>query len=364
MERFKNIEILRIIGCLAIILLHMFSWMKTQHVFSDIYFYDKLMTMTSNGQKAVDLFFMLSGFFFAYKLNIAESFVDFFKKKIIRIYPTLLFCMLLVFFISLTGAFKFKFYSNIMDFLCLNGTSLVLTYGNMSVFWYVSAMLWTFALYLYLFKNFEKKKVNLFIFLTIFFCYTFIIHAKHGQINNHAQTFYNIFNIGMMRALGGIGLGYFIAEWYKDNIDFIKNLILSFKTRLVLTGLEFMCLYFIINNLMLHKLQYKNDMIFIVVFVCIIVLFILKQGFISKYLNCNFWSSISKYTYSLYMTHSIVIKTFKGLLYEPHPEIAYLHPYWILMLQIFVILILGIFTYHFVEKPSTKYLTEKYIKKG
>lgn len=65
MPKIKNIEFLRIIAILAIILLHIFHTRGGIHdVNFDIRFYDKFYKMTGNGQKGVDFFFILSGLFF------------------------------------------------------------------------------------------------------------------------------------------------------------------------------------------------------------------------------------------------------------------------------------------------------------
>ena len=97
MQKIKNIEFLRVIGCLAVVCLHLFNNARLHGLFDDITLYDKLFTMTRNGQKAVDLFFILSGFFFAWKLNIAETCLNFIKHKLIRLYPLLVFAILLSF---------------------------------------------------------------------------------------------------------------------------------------------------------------------------------------------------------------------------------------------------------------------------
>ena len=91
MKKFRNLELLRIIGCIAIILLHLFNNARLHGLFGNIRLYDKLFKMTSNGQKAVDLFFILSGFFFALKYNSSQSICEFLKKKIIRLYPVFIF---------------------------------------------------------------------------------------------------------------------------------------------------------------------------------------------------------------------------------------------------------------------------------
>ena len=64
MSKIRNIEFLRLIGCIVIICFHLFKNSRLHGLFADINLYDHLFKMTCNGQKAVDLFFILSGVFF------------------------------------------------------------------------------------------------------------------------------------------------------------------------------------------------------------------------------------------------------------------------------------------------------------
>ena len=352
MEKIKNIEFLRIIGCISIILLHFANY--SNPVF-DIPFYEKIYSITRNGQKAVDLFFILSGFFFAYTLNLKYNCWEFIKHKLIRLYPLMIFVTLLFFIVSLTGIIDFTFYDNILSLLCLNGTGLALKLGNTELFWYISAMLWVLLLFYFLRKNYEKKNVNLFIICLVFFCYSFLIHAKGGVINNNVQTFNRVFNVGMLRGLGGIGLGYLIGEWYKANSEIIKKKV-NFVQKLLYTGLEFVCLFFIINNLMLHKLHYKNHIIFIIVFAAVIILFLLRKGFISELLNNDICMHLSKYTYSFYMVHYFVIKSIIGYGKKYGFDFVYVHPVLYFVLILIAVTFSGVLTYHFVERPAAKYL--------
>ena len=361
MDKIKNIEFLRVIGCAAVILLHLFTKMHIGAL-DDIEIYNKLYGMTRNGNKAVDLFFILSGLFFCYKLNLKASMFDFIKNKVLRLWPVLIFVISLYFAASLFGAVKFDIYHHLLCFLGLNGTNLVLINGGSGVFWYVSAMLWVLAFYYYLLKNYEEKNVNLTIALIVFFSYGFIIHALKGGIYGQDKTFNNIYNIGMLRALGGIGAGYFIGLWYKNNFEAIKNFNYKIWHILALTFIEFISLYFIINNLMLHKLKFNNQIIFIIAFAAVIIAFLINKGFISRFLNKNWCVNVAKYTYSFYMTHIFIFNVFKNSIWKNHAEIIIAHPYLNLFITLALVFILGIFTYHFVEAPCARYFKNKNLK--
>ncbi len=280
-KKLKNIELLKIIGCIAIVFIHLFEKRILKYA-PDISLYQVLNYMTSDAAKAVELFFIISGFFFVYKLNLHQTIWEFLRKKIIRFWPVLIFLIVTSYFVSLTGIIKWDFYDNLMLLFGLSGTSLVLESGKISVspFWYVSAMLWVLLFFYYLFKNYEKKNVLLFISLLVFFVYSYLIHAQDGFIGHRTKTFQNIYNIGMMRAMGAIGIGCLIGEWYKNNEEKIQALALNIYQQVAITVIEFYCLYFIINYLILQKFLYGNQFIYIVIFALTLILFIIKKGFI------------------------------------------------------------------------------------
>lgn len=355
LEKIKNIEFLRIIGCLAVILLHYIIHCKTlSDSLINYAFYRHIYSMFCNGGKGVELFFILSGVFFTLTLNTQQSCFDFIKKKLIRLWPVLIFALCLAFIFSCFGFIKFHLYDNILTIFGLNGTALRFASGDVGVFWYVSAMLWTLLLLFYLRKYYKKENVNLFIALAISFCYSFLLHVKNGIIGEHVDTYYYVFNVGMMRAIGGIGIGYFIGEFYKDNVEKIKNYIPTLKTKLFFTLVEFMCLFFIINNLLLRRLKYNNQIIFVLVFALIILLFLVRKGYISQFLDKYNWECIAKYTYSTYVIHKLIFRVLTNSVWTTSWMIE--HPFVNIIGTLVLVIGLGIFTYHFVEQPAKNYL--------
>ena len=355
---FNQIEFLRIIGCIAIVLLHFCYGNGLGEFAGDDKFFRKAMSMTSSGQKAVDLFFIISGFFFAWTLNTEKTLCEFLQKKLIRLYPPFVFSILLFVIGAITAGIPFTFYQNIMDLLILNGTPLSIHKGNGIVFWYVSTLLWITTLFFYCRKHFSKPAVDLFIAAASFFSYAFIIHAKDGIINNHLQTFGYVFSCSMLRGFGGLGLGYFIGEWYKKYQQQISNLHFSWKFKAVFTVLEFICLYFIINNLMLHRPRFHNHLLFVISFAAIIILFLLKQGYISKLLERRIWIFLSRYTYSIYVTHYFVRDLFKFTIWRHHKDFVLACPPLSLAIPVIISIVLGVVTYHLIEKPMINILTD------
>ena len=245
MSKIKNLEFLRVVGCLAILTLHFcstagFGAYKSSEVFR------QLMSMTSSGQKAVDLFFILSGFFFALKLDVSQSLWSFIKKKLVRLYPPFIFTTLLFMVASWFCSLKFNVYQNVLDILGISGTPMGLGYGSVGLFWYVSTLLWVSAFFFYLRKYFSRHSTNLIIALLAFFSYAFIIQARKGSIANPAAIYGYVFSVAAMRGLGGIGIGYFIGEWYKFYQEKSTAPAIKLPGRLALTVLEGLCIFFII----------------------------------------------------------------------------------------------------------------------
>ena len=118
-----------------------------------------------------------------------------------------------------------------------------------------------------------------------------------------------------------------------------------------------------INNLLFHKIKFKNDMIFIFDFIAIIILFLLKKGYISQILNDSFLGNIStniaKYTYSVYMCHKLVFAILANSLWKYFSDEVYNHPILNIVYTLILVFIFAIFIYHFIEEPCTKYLKQK-----
>lgn len=366
MNKIKNIEFLRIIGTLSIVLHHMFRTTAYYNPNTNIELFRKMHFMTANGYLAVELFFILSGFFFVitYKENI--NIWNFIKKKLIRLYPVMIFTTLLFAIVALCGIGHFSFYDNILSLFFVYGTGINYkplkftfdTLANLDHLWYVTTMFWGLILLFYLHKIFNKKYINLIVSISIFISYFIIFNLCDGKI---CHFYHSQYDIGLLRAIGGLGIGYFIGNWYITNKDKLSNLKLNSKTKYLLTGLEFYGLYFIINNLILHHFKYNNNFIYIIFFIVTILLFLIKQGLISQFLSNDILPKLSKYCYSIYVTHMLIFMIVRNYMYKDFLNFTAQYPSIIMITSIILVILLGIFTYHCVEKNAIDYFKNKII---
>lgn len=359
-SRIKNLDFFKVVGCIAIVGLHLFVRSKGFGTYSEYLIFRKASQMAAHGYLAVELFFILSGFFFALNLDITKSLWQFLKKKLICFYPVLAFMLLLGYIgYAVFGLYDLSIYKLFLVLFGLNGTGLVKSgipwSSGGSQFWYVSAMLWVFALYFYLLKHYERKNVNLVLALLVFFSYSLLVNTDRFTVLPMLGLY---FKAGICRALGGIGIGYFIAQWYNNNKEYIKNLVLNIYQILFVTFLEFLCVFFIVNNLLFHKIKFDNDFIFVLVFTLAIVLFLYNKGFISRALNLNIFSFLAKYTYSIYMVHCFIIFNLHNSLWSKHKHFLFTHPMLNIVMTYILIIVFGVLVYHFIEKPAAKYLKE------
>lgn len=358
MERIKNIEFLRFLMIFDIVMFHFFNKDSVLlHLTQESNIYNFLgKTIGHSGQTCVDFFFIIAGFFLLMTYNKSITVIEFIQKKVIRLFPVILFLWIAYRMISYLGIVKFDFYSNLLSLFMINNIGLSLKHGCMAVTWYVSVLLAVSIFYFYIIKHFEKKYTDLFIILVSIIGYSFLVHAGKGHIAGHIYSVSYIFNLGIIRGLAGMGCGIIIANLYKEYKYSIDNFKPNFKSFLVYTAFEVYLFVFLINNLTFHRLSYNNDIILILYFIVLFSLFILKRGFLSKILESKLSEELGKYTYSIFLTHLFVIRVINFFYWKQHIYLVENFPICQILLALSSCLLFGVFTYHFIEKPAQIYL--------
>ena len=106
-----------------------------------------------------------------------------------------------------------------------------------------------------------------------------------------------------------------------------------------------------------------NKLIFVIVFAVTMILLLCKKGIISRFLDKNIFVSLGKYTYSIYMLHLLILGLNKNLIWAKHLCWVHIHPVINLVILLTSMLLAGVLTYHFVEKPAAEYMNKKFPRK-
>ena len=354
-----NVDFLRFVGAVAIVFFHLtilkgglcYPFLK------EISFYKYLQTNAVNASIWVDFFFIISGFFLFYTTDFRIKFVVFFKKKIIRLLPLIWFAIGLYMVLSWFGLLKYQKYINVFTMLLLNNVGFTSknTMGNIHPVWFVSAMFWVMMFYFYLKTLVSEKWFNFLNVLFVFWGYTYIINANLKV----SQVYENFINTGMVRALAGIGTGYLIYLLYTE---FKKNCV--YKTSLLktlsYTVAEGYLLIFAIQNTMFHKIHFNNRLIFIIAFIPLFWLFLIKRGYISRLLNNKISSILGSYSYAIFVMHIITQDLLRRNFWNLHKDFVIAHPFLNLIAGISIAILLGIAAHYLVEVPAGKFLKKKF----
>lgn len=357
MEKIKNIEIMRFLFALVIVCCHMRHGVI--NIFGDdIPMYNNIMTGFHWSRLPVDFFFIISGFFLFMTTNFNQNYADFAKKKLLRFMPTIIFVLILIYITSLFTPITFLKYENVFTLLNIQNVGLTLRNGDIPASWFVSSLFWGLSFYFYLYKTVEKKVFNLITACIIFFCYSMWIHSEGIQYINVAY----VFNIGMIRAFAGIGTGYFLSMIYKDNIQKVKEMTLNIWQKLLFTASEIYLFFFVFYYICFHKMNYDNPLIMVIAFIVLFSLFLIKKGYFSRLLENDVSVFLGKFAFAIFLTHQFIKNLWKFYVCKAHYQWVVSHPVINIELFFAVVIIFGVFTYYFVEKPATKYLKEKLLK--
>ncbi|MBQ8847544.1 MAG: acyltransferase [Candidatus Gastranaerophilales bacterium] len=350
MDKFKNIEFLRFLFILVIIACHIKQGVTNAF---NIEIYQNFNNFIRFSWLPVDFFFIIAGFFMFLKTDFSVNFISFAKNKFIRLMPTVLGVLGIIFILSLfIKPLNWIHHENLFTILNLQNVGLTTKNGNIPPSWFVSTLFWVMCFYFYLYKCVKREYFNLITASMVFICYSIFLHVPSSW--NIANYFYFI-NMGVVRGLAGIGAGYFLCILYQNYKEKIKNAKLTLPKTLLITGIE---LYVFINlfyYLCFSDTKYKNMLFFILLFIILFILFICKKGFFSKLLENNFSVLLGKYTYSIFLIHYLIKDLWKIYIVKGYETFCLTHPIINIVALFIVTLFAGVLTYHIIEKPAATY---------
>jgi len=356
-ERFKNVDFLRFLFAALIVIFHA----RKIGEFSIIQFIPGII----HWNVCVDFFFIIAGFFLFSRINIRQDTFEFAKMKFFRLAPLLwlyIFCLLLL---SIFIKTDFSFDGNILRLFLLHnvGISSPFNGGNACIIsWFVSVLFWVSLFYFYIAKIIEKKYLNLVIWMIVVFSLGFYLNWNRFNTGYQAPNIYYCINIGILRGLFGMGIGYFISMLYEKtrvNIESTSKLLALVFSLIELFIVGFLVYYLVFTN----KLPGDTSFLYIFSFSILFYLFLIKRGFLSLFLNNDFSVKLGSFSYSMYVMHPLLITSINKGIYPAYPELFKHHPHGIIFVILVLAIILGILAHYLFEKPVNSFVKKKLLNK-
>lgn len=363
-KRFETLDAFRGLSAVMIILYHSQFYQDTQ---ANIFIH--------NSYIFVDFFFVLSGFVMAYSyqeliLNGIE-FKKFTLLRFARLYPLHLFtlCIWIPFvavkyylYLQGVGVNDPSEINNIFTFVqnlfLLQGVASSTSWNFPS--WSIGVEFYTYIIFfaVMFFSSQLSNTTRYAVIVSIAFVSYLIMTIHHGEpfiLQN------------MFRCVSEFFLGILIYALY-------KHIPLTISNKIVATFLEvsilFLIFYFVSN---IDNNMYRHYTI--VLFALVVYLFSIENiGYISKLLMANSFQHLGKISYSIYMTHAIIVLVaYKVLVYLLHLQpgnvigipkgVVFEYALFLNIFLIFVIVWISTLTYKYIEMPGQAYLKRKFGKK-
>lgn len=353
MQKIKNIEALRFLFILSVIACHLNQGI-TNVIDNPIY--KNFCAFTHWSWLPVDFFFIISGFFLFGNINYSQSFISFAIKKLKRLMPTVLGVLLITFIVSLFTPYNWVKHENLFTILNIQNVGLTFQNGNIPPSWFVSSLFWGMCFYFYLGKIVSQKMFNFVTACLIFICYAIFIHVPNSW---NVLNYYYFINIGMVRALAGIGLGYFVRMLYNDYAEVLKSQFNTLKFKIIFSALEIYLFFTLFYYLCFHASSYNNVLFEVIIFLLLFICFLLHKGILSKLLENNVSSFLGKFTYSIFLSHYLIKDLWNIYIMNKCQHFVIYHPIINIVCIFIVSIIVGMLTYYLIEKPSAKFLKNR-----
>jgi peptidoglycan/LPS O-acetylase OafA/YrhL len=350
-HRFEVLDIFRGLFASMVVLFHLSTFSDTP-IINNSFVY--------NSDLFVDFFFILSGFVIAYtyqSMQTTGAFKTFLTKRFFRLYP--LHVIMLLMFVGVELGKKvlaghiainqpdninnntFTFFSNLLFLHSIKLPGVTDVSWNIPS-WSISAEMIAYLVFGYITLTINRHDWGK--YKNIFYGFTALAGLGLLYLINHNFHLTYSFDYGFLRAIAGFFTGVLcfnsFLHW-KKKADGLSKLFFSFAELIILLLMIIM----VSEGFVLKEYGFIYELLFFLA----IFIYSFERGFMSELLKkSTFLSKLGKYSYSVYMTHALLLSLFNILfiriLHFPTTAYSYLF-----LLNFLLIYVVSGFTYRQIE---------------
>lgn len=249
------------------------------------------------GYICVEFFFILSGvlLYQSFSKEKIHSTLSYFEKRFTRLWPEYVFAAVLEIFARGVFLHDFNLSKAFNELMMVQNTGLFRLGGYNYPCWYIPVMLFCGVIIYGMLTLWEGGYRKLLAPLSILCGYTYIWGLDTGLEN---WKYIGALSVPMIRGFCAMSIGVLVAILLERNKQVHLSICIG-------TLIEVVALLLVILGMVTNV---STDMLTIVAFAILVFIVFGKRSIISNLLlNRSIWSKLSKYSYSIYLNHAIII---------------------------------------------------------
>lgn len=353
-RKYYNIEFIRFLFAVSIVYFHLLHSAMMPYTGKEE-IYNFLAEQAKYTKYIVECFFIISGYFLyqSIKKHPEKSTLEFMVSRICRLWPVLACSVILSVFIN--GK---SWYTSLLDLFFLQSSGLVTDWKGLN--WYVSAFFIAEVFYFILHRCFHNSvKMKLLICVFVYFGYELNINFMDGGFGR--KMLYGMFNLGLARAVAGIGLGYMLADVWGCITEKHRSSHSSDeqgKLSVSISVVEVITFGMLLLDFFYGKKACDDQFIVVLLFAIFLLCLLTRKGIFSALTDHKWCGILGRYAYSVYVMQEVAFGILKRTFWK---NTGYLERYPVCSIMISVVITfgIGIITYHLVERPSGRLLKNR-----
>lgn len=338
MKRNYSIDAVKFVFSVIIVLYHLFHNNMQRCIGHTQIFKDIKPDMVCCGY-IVECFLIIAGYYI-YKSAIREntsSIKNFVVARFVRLWPVYAFHLACICF-----WIGFKWEDVILNSSLLLCTGVSTEYRG--IIWYIPPFFWCSILLFSILRLFELRRALLLVAALTYMAYVILINRPAGL--DSRQVAYSCVSLGMLRVLGGLGIGVILGS-IRDTFTLDMN---HRTLRFVfLSVVELTCAFLLFRAFLAGKI-FSNVMCYNIIFAIWFMCMLSGGGLVSRFLSVPIFAKLGKYCYSIYVMQQIGFWILRDTVWC-NKELMEVHTGIMIGASVVFTVFLGILTYHLIEQP-------------
>lgn len=344
-QHYPAIDSLKFIFSVIIVYFHLLhSNMKGTIGTTDVY---TMLSKACDGSALIVECFLIIAGFFVYRTFLAgrQTLAGFSVSRVVRLWPVFAFYVLCAWALT-----SYTLENSILDLSFMRCTGISLEYKG--IIWYIPPFFWCSILLFAIMRVLGKERALLVVALLTYVAYCLNLNNLKGGVGRHVV--YSWVSLGMLRVLGGLGVGILIGAGKEYLNGSFSSGTMSRWRFMGNSIVELTCLSMLIYNFIIVRL-FGNTATVVILFSLLFIIMTNGGGIVSRCLGWAPLAKLGKYCYSIYVMQQIAFWCMARTIWKWGKAYWLSEPVLAVAVSTLIAVAIGIITYYLVEQPCANW---------